>query len=263
MDSPSTCSITRYGCSVLEIAAVDQARDRRVIERGENVPLAVQPAAQPRMQRRMLQHLDGDDLLVLRVVALAAIDGAHAAVTENGYDAVLADTRADQAVLMLRQQRFRRLADRLQQRVFGSVDPTASKDSTERRNSVSSPQACARCARALAGAGVDHLLEHRLNLLPACAGIIGVRAPPISFSSQARASRMSRCTVAADVPSGGGDLVVGHAAEVVQFDDLGQARLHLLAVPPARRPGRPHRSRWAAALAGVLGTEISRRRSCA
>ena len=38
------------GRSVLEIAAVDQSRDRRMIERGEDMPLAVQPAAQPRMQ---------------------------------------------------------------------------------------------------------------------------------------------------------------------------------------------------------------------
>ncbi len=51
--------------AVLEIAAVDQARDRWMIESGENVPLAVQPAAQSGMQRRVLQNLDGDGLLIL------------------------------------------------------------------------------------------------------------------------------------------------------------------------------------------------------
>ncbi len=90
--------------AVLEIAAVDQARDRGVIERREDVPLAVQPAAQPRMQGRMLQYLDRHGLLVLRVVALAAINRAHAAMAENRHHAIGPDARSDQAILVILQQ---------------------------------------------------------------------------------------------------------------------------------------------------------------
>ncbi len=40
--------------AILEFTAVDQARNRRIVQGGENVPLAVQPAAQPRMQSCVL-----------------------------------------------------------------------------------------------------------------------------------------------------------------------------------------------------------------
>ena len=106
--------------SVLEIAAVDQARDRRVIEGGKDMPLAVQPAAQSWMQRRVLQNLDGDGLLILGVVALAAIHGAHAAVPENGNDAIRPDASSDQAVLVILQQGFGGVADGIEQGVFES-----------------------------------------------------------------------------------------------------------------------------------------------
>ena len=94
----------QIGRAVLEIAAVDQPRNRRMIERGENMAFAVQAAAQPRVQCRMMQHLDGDGLLVLRIVSLGAIHRAHAAVPENGYDAIVADVRTDQSVLVFHQQ---------------------------------------------------------------------------------------------------------------------------------------------------------------
>ena len=173
--------------AVLEIAAVDQARDRRVIERREDVPLAVQSAAQPRMQRRVLQHLDGDGLLILRVIALAAVHGAHAAVPENRHHAIRADARADQPVLMILQQRLGGFADGVQQRVLAPAASDASRDSTDERRSVSSPQASSKCAARSRGADVDHLLEQRLNLLPAGARNHADRSPPISLSSQARA----------------------------------------------------------------------------
>ena len=155
--------------AVFEIAAVDQSRDRRVGQRCENVPLAVQPAAQPRVQGRVVQHLDGDRLLVLRVVPLAAIHRAHAAVPENRHDPIVSDTGPDQPVLVLHQQRFRRFADRVQQGILRyfhrrprAIRPNVAAPHHRRRRS---PIALARSL----GAGVDHLLEERLNLLPASA----------------------------------------------------------------------------------------------
>ena len=91
-------------CAILEIAAVDQAGDRGVIERREYVPLAVQSAAQARMHSRMLQYLDRHGLLVLRIVALAAIHGAHAAMAQNRHDAIRAHARSDQTIPMILEQ---------------------------------------------------------------------------------------------------------------------------------------------------------------
>ena len=81
MDSPSTIFHDQIGRAVLQVAAVDQARDRWVIKSRQDMPLAVQPAAQPRMQGRVLQYLDRDGLLILRIVALAAVYHAHAAMS--------------------------------------------------------------------------------------------------------------------------------------------------------------------------------------
>ncbi len=82
------------------------------------MPLTVQTAAQPRMQRRVLQYLDGDRLVILRIIALAAVHRAHAAVPENRHHPIRTDARADQTVLMILQQRFGGFADGVQQRVF-------------------------------------------------------------------------------------------------------------------------------------------------
>ncbi len=64
------------------------------------------------------QNLDGDRLLILRVIALAAVHRAHAAVPENGHDTIRTDARADQPVLVVLQQRFCGFADGVQQEVF-------------------------------------------------------------------------------------------------------------------------------------------------
>ncbi len=130
--------------AVLEIAAVDQARDRRVIEGGEDMPFAVQSAAQPRMQCRVLQYLDGDGLLILRVIALAAVHRAHAAVPENRHHPVRTDARADQSIPMILQQRFRGFADGVQQRVFAPCDPIRAGTRPTSAVPVSSPQALAQ-----------------------------------------------------------------------------------------------------------------------
>src|SRR6202022_3743555 len=87
-------------CTVVQVAAVDEPRDGRVIERCKNVAFAVKPAAQSWMQNGVMQHLDGNGLLVLRVVALAAIHGAHSTLPENGHDAVRAYASAEQTVLV-------------------------------------------------------------------------------------------------------------------------------------------------------------------
>ena len=91
-------------CGVVQLAAVDQARYRGMIQRRQYVPLAVQPAAQARMQDGMLQDFDRDGLLILRIIALAAVNRAHAAMAQNRHDAIRADPRADQAVAMVLEQ---------------------------------------------------------------------------------------------------------------------------------------------------------------
>ena len=92
------------GGAVFEVAAVDQAGDRGMVERREDVPFAVQSAAQPRVYRRLLQNLDRHGLMVLRIVALAAIYGAHPSMAEDGYDAIRSDARADQPVAVILEQ---------------------------------------------------------------------------------------------------------------------------------------------------------------
>jgi len=186
--------------SILEIAAVDQTCNRGVIEGGEDVPFAVQAAAQSRMQGRVLQNLDGHRLLVLRLVALAAIHGAHAAVPENRGHAIRADLRADQSILVALQQRLCGFAYRLQQRVLAGL--VGREQGFERGAQFLIVAACARqTCQPLGRPGLDQLLEQRLNLLPACLRDHAGHVPPISFNSQARASRMSRCTVATEDPT--------------------------------------------------------------
>ncbi len=188
------------GGAVVEVAAVDETRDRGVIERRENVPLAVQPTAQPRMQGRMMQHLDRHGLLVLLVVALAAIHRAHAPVAEDRHDPVGSYARAEQPVLMVFQQRFGCRTHGVHQRIFGP--PIRLQQRFDRV-----AQFCIVPARSGQAGGpvlrrkIGYGLEQRLNLSPARGRDHGAGPEPISLSSQARARRMSRWTVAAEVPT--------------------------------------------------------------
>ena len=188
------------GSSVLEFAAVDQARDRRMVQRRENVPFAVQTAAQPRVQGRVMQHFDGHALPILRVVALSPIHGAHAAVPEDGHYPVLADARAEQSVLMFFEQGFGGRADRDHQGVRSPL--IGGEQGLDRMAQIRVvPAGVGQTNCALRGSGVGHLLEHRLDLLPSRPRDHAGRPAPISLSSQARASRMSRCTVASEAPA--------------------------------------------------------------
>ena len=86
-------------------------------------------------------------------------------------------------------------------RTRGGIRPSGGAPHPHR---TSSPSRAARFGRA----GVDHLLEQRLDLLPArvrhhaggCPRELTRGLPTISLSNQARASRISRCTVAVDAP---------------------------------------------------------------
>ncbi len=89
-----------------------------MIERRQDVALAVQPAAQPRMHGRVLQNFDRDQLAILRIVALAAVHDAHAAMAENRNHPIRTDARSEQTVPMILQQRFGGRADRVQQRIL-------------------------------------------------------------------------------------------------------------------------------------------------
>ena len=94
-----------------------------MVERRQDVALTVQPAAQPRMDRRMLQYLDRDHLVILRIVALAAVHDAHASMAEDRHDAIRPDARSEQPVAMIFQQRLGGGADRVQQRIFLAAVP--------------------------------------------------------------------------------------------------------------------------------------------
>ena len=144
--------------SVVELPAVDQTRDGGMGECGEDVPLAVQPAAQAGMQGGVVQYLDGHRLLVLGIVALAAIDGAHAAMAEDGDDAIVADARTHQTVLMFYQQRFRRLADDVHQRVLGALVRCQQRLDRTQELSVASAGAC-QTRGLLSGRRINHLVE--------------------------------------------------------------------------------------------------------
>ena len=80
---------------------------------------SVEAAAQSWMQNGVVQHLDGNGLLVLRVVALAAIHGTHAALPENGHDAIRAYASAEQTVLVFLEKGFGRRTDGINQRILG------------------------------------------------------------------------------------------------------------------------------------------------
>ena len=188
------------GRAVVEVAAVDETRDRGVTERRENVPLAVQPTAQPRMQGRMMQHLDRHGLLVLPVVALAAIYRAHAPVAEDRHDAVGSDARAEQPVLMVLQQRFGRRTHGVHQRIFRPPIRLEQRfDRAAQLNVV--PARPGQVGGPVLRRKIGDGLEQRLNLLPARGRGHGAGPEPISLSSQARARRISRWTVAAEMPA--------------------------------------------------------------
>jgi hypothetical protein len=185
---------------VVELPAVDQTGDRGMIERRQDVPFAVQPAAQARVQNGMLQHLDRDGLLVLRIIAFAAVDRAHAAMAENRYDAIRADPRADETIAVILEQRFCGGTDCIEQRIFALT--VALEQRLDRSAQLGIVGALRRKLRRTVGLRhIRKLIEQRLNSLPAC--VLDHRekwpSPSISSSNQARASRMSRCTVAVDV----------------------------------------------------------------
>ena len=118
--------MTKNGRSVVGRAAVEQVRDVRMIEAGEDllfVPEAAQASAS-RVQCRAGHDLDRDVLVVLAVGASRQVDGAHAAASDLAHHFVGAEPAADEARLRGRDWRWRagwmfeeglRVAVRLQQ----------------------------------------------------------------------------------------------------------------------------------------------------
>jgi hypothetical protein len=171
-----------------------------MIERGENVAFAVQPVSQARMQTRVVHDLDGHGLPILQVVALGPVYGAHAAVAEDGHDLIRTDPRAEQTILMCFEQRLGCLANHIRKGIAGF--PIRRQERLDRQTKLRVVAAMLREARiALGRVRVGDLLENGLDLLPARARNHPERLELISVSSHALASRMSRCTVAVDVPA--------------------------------------------------------------
>ena len=98
--------------AVLGRVAVEQARDVRVIEAGEDLPLVAEAAQHGLRVHAALDELDGDLLLVLAVGAPREIDRAHPAAADPLQDLPVADDLADQAVGVPRRRRAARRASR-------------------------------------------------------------------------------------------------------------------------------------------------------
>ena len=92
--SPSTYSMTMYGRAVGGRAAVEQARDVRMIERRQDLAFELQPALHMSRQGPASDQLDRDLLLELLVGAIREEDLAHAATPETAHDAIRADPLA-------------------------------------------------------------------------------------------------------------------------------------------------------------------------
>ena len=75
--------------AVLGDAAVEQARDARVVERREDLPLLAEPADHPGVQVGAAPHqLERDPLVELAVVPVGEEHGAHPALADDPLDPV-------------------------------------------------------------------------------------------------------------------------------------------------------------------------------
>jgi hypothetical protein len=86
------------GQAVVGGAPVQEARDVRVVERGENLPLVAETAEDEVGVHPALDELDGDALAELAVGAERLVDGAHPAAPDLARDDVDADAAADGGV---------------------------------------------------------------------------------------------------------------------------------------------------------------------
>ena len=78
--------------AVRRAATVEQARDERMLEAGENLPLVAEAADDAVGVHAALEHLDRHALLERIIVADAEIHGAHAAMADLANQAIRAKT---------------------------------------------------------------------------------------------------------------------------------------------------------------------------
>src|SRR5687767_3628978 len=76
---------------VLARTAVEQARDVRMLERGENLPFGAEAAEQGVDVEPSLDELEGDALLILSVGALREVDRAHSTARDFTQNAIWAE----------------------------------------------------------------------------------------------------------------------------------------------------------------------------
>src|SRR5262249_21193466 len=76
-------------------AAVEQTRNVRMIERGQNLSLAMESVAHAVRVHPPFDDFDRDLMLELLVVTIGHVDGAHPAASDQACDAVRPDTRSD------------------------------------------------------------------------------------------------------------------------------------------------------------------------
>ncbi len=79
-------------------AAVEQPADVRMLERGEDLPLAAEPLLAGGVAAAEPQHLDGDGLLELVVASNRLVDGSHPTSTDVTEKSVVTDGEAEPSV---------------------------------------------------------------------------------------------------------------------------------------------------------------------
>ena len=176
-------------------AAVEQAGDVGMLERGQNLPLLPEALQQRLAAGAAANEFDGDTLFEFGILARRQKDGAHAAVPELADDAI----RSDEDVLPPGVGGVDEVPDGLfeksRRRVVLLEQPLHL--GTKIRIAATVEQQPARVA-----VEVDRGVEQRAHALPECSvERLGGHDAFIAPRSQARAMVHSRLTVAAEISS--------------------------------------------------------------
>ena len=140
--------------------AVEQLRDVRMTQRGEDLPLGEEAPVELLGVGAVAQELDRDLAAELAVDALGEVHHAHAAATELAHDAVRADAPVAQR---LRGERRCR-GGRRRSRIPAGDSCAASSASTSARSSASCAQRSLSHAPRRVGIEIERVLEDLLDL---------------------------------------------------------------------------------------------------
>ncbi len=200
------------GIAFLGFAGVEQARDVRVVQAGEDLPLGAEAQTELALHRAAVDDLDCDLRGVLTIGALAEVHGAGAAVAEYRYELVVADDAADERFAAIASGRIEGSTECKRERAGAGTAAVVARQELEQLGAQ---------LRVVAGFFVDERLalgcaqlhgagKQLLQPFPAIVGAppcavrahdasgSRLRSGRISFSIQALARRISRSTVASE-----------------------------------------------------------------